>query len=52
MGHYVETGDSIVVAIDGRVLSGKVTNTRNNSAGNLVIELEPDESCGYELTRK
>ena len=50
MGHYIEIGDSIVVAIDGKALYGKVTDTRDNSAGEHVIELELDESCGYKLS--
>lgn len=49
MGHNIEIGDSIVVAIDGKALSGKVTDTRDNSAGNHVIELELNSYCGYKI---
>lgn len=49
MGHSIEIGDSIVVAIDGKALYGKVTDTRNNSLGDSVIDLELDESCGYKI---
>lgn len=52
MGHHVETGDSIVIGIDGKALYGKVTDIRYNSAGEPVIELELDESCGYEIVYK
>lgn len=48
----IGTGDSIVIAIDGKALSGKVTDTRENSAGRSVIELELDMSCGYKLVCK
>jgi hypothetical protein len=49
MGHNVEVGDSIVIAIGDKVLSGKVIDTRNNSLGDPVIELELDESCRYKI---
>ncbi len=49
MTHNIEIGNSIVVAIDGKALSGKVTDTRYNSAGNPVIEMELDRSCGYKI---
>ena len=49
MKHHIETGDSIVIAIDGKALFGKVTDTRENSAGKPVIELELDKACGYKL---
>jgi hypothetical protein len=49
MGRGVEIGDSIVIAIGDKVLSGKVTDTRNNSLGNTVIEMELDESCRYKI---
>lgn len=50
MGHYIEIGDSIVVAVDGKALFGKVTDTRDNSAGEHVIELELDTACEYKLS--
>lgn len=37
MGHCVEIGDSIIVTIGGKALSGKATDTRDNSAGKPVI---------------
>lgn len=52
MEYGIKIGDSIVVTVDGKVLSGKVTDTRDNSVGNRVIELELDESCRYEITLK
>lgn len=52
MIHNIKAGDSIVVAVDGRSLSGKVTDTRENSLGKPVIELELDESCMHKLVWK
>lgn len=52
MEHNVKTGDSIVIAIDGKALSGKVIDTRCNSLGKPVIDLELDESCGYKIVRE
>jgi hypothetical protein len=49
MGHNIGIGDSIVIAVDDKTLSGKVTDTRNNSLGNLVIEMELDEPCRYKI---
>jgi hypothetical protein len=49
MRHHIGTGDSIVITIDGKALFGKVTDTRENSAGEPVIELELDRACGYKL---
>lgn len=49
MRQSIEIGDSIVVVIDGKALSGKVIDTRNNSLGNNVIELELDKSCRYKI---
>lgn len=52
MRHNIGIGDSIVIAIDGKALSGKVTDTRENSVGKPVIELELNTSCGYKLVCK
>lgn len=52
MEHNIKIGDSIVVAIDGKALSGKVTDARRNSLGKPVIDLELDESCGYKIVRE
>lgn len=52
MTHNINTGDSIVVAIDDKALFGKVIGTRKNSAGDPVIELELDEACRYKLIWK
>jgi hypothetical protein len=52
MGHNIKTGDSIVIAIDDKALSGRVIDTRCNSLGKPVIELELDESCGYKLVSR
>lgn len=49
MRHNIGTGDSIVIAIDGKALFGKVTDTRENSVGKPVIELELDRACRYKL---
>jgi hypothetical protein len=48
----IEIGDSIVIAIDGKALSGKVAGTRTNDTGNHVIEMELYEYCGYKIVRK
>jgi hypothetical protein len=52
MEHNIKIGDSIVVAIDGKALSGNVTDTRRNSLGKLVIELDLHEYCGYKIVRE
>ena len=49
MTHSIKTGDSIVVAIDDKALFGKVIETRKNSAGDPVIELELDKACRYKI---
>ena len=49
MRRHIETGDSIVIAIDGKALFGKVNDIRYNSAGEPVIELGLDRACGYKL---
>jgi hypothetical protein len=52
MTHNIKTGDSIVVAIDDKVLFGKVVDTRQNSVGESVIELKLDDACRYKLVRE